>query len=1250
MTTQRTLSFMTPGVAQQFTGERFTTEMTGGIDHEHRHRYLVAAGLCAGKRVLDVASGEGYGSGLLASVAADVVGVDVDPASVAHARRTYQRDNLRFVASSATSLPLGDGSIDVVVSFETVEHFVEHDAFMAEIRRVLVPGGLLVISSPIKGVYFENDVNHFHLRELTRDEFVQYISSAFKHARFFEQKALMGSVIAAIEATSGAGLGHKRLDASSFDQHGFALVDSPYLIAFASDAALPDSFDIAILDDTEYVEKMGRVIAYNEYLLREGQKEQAALGGEIGNLRGEIGNLRGEIGNLRGEIENLRDELRTVRAQNERLVADRVQSEQDRVIELARLRMDASALARSFRESEKRLRVKEAEAADLPRIAEELGKRDAILNAVYNSTSWRMTRPIRGIARAARFVGAAAVPYVQRHGVGASIAALLDRQKWHRLVWLEPQAPPSQASLPEPKPEAKPLRAVASVLPAALPAGRIASHVVIVAELSIAQCAKYRVWQKKAQIESLGVACTVVEWWRYEAVRDALQTATSAIFYRTPGYPELLEHVAEARRLQIPTYWEVDDLIFDTVAYEANGNLTRLDPKLRSEVLAGVPLYRAALQACDFGLASTASLAEEMRKAGAKAAYVVENALDVETLDVAARVYRERMMRPEREEVSIVYGSGSKAHNKDFEEAAGAIARLMELRPHVTLQVLGDLELPERFAAYGARVRHRDFVPFTDYLPLLGENDISIAPLEAGQFNDAKSNIKYLEAAALGIPSVCSPRAAFADAIQHGVTGVLADGEAAWLDALLALVDDAALRRQIGEAAREGVLARYAPDAVAKQQVLPALKATLAIADQAHTFRILQTNIFFAPQSFGGATIVAEELSERLAKAPGVDVMVCAASPEALPEAALRRHMARGLTCFGLGLPSALNRVQEYRNTNMQAAFARVLAASRPDVVHLHSVQGLSATIALACRDAGIPYVITLHDAWWLCERQFMMKADGRYCFNTFINPEICASCVPDSAFNRERSDYLREILNGADVILTPSAFHRDLHLKNGFPPEKVVVNKNGILKPAKALRRPIDGRLRFGFVGGVGPVKGSNLILQALNELEHTNYSLIVVDNTENLGFSSMREEDWRVPGELRIVPAYTRDTMDAFFNAIDVLLFPTQCKESFGLTVREALARNVWVIASDAGGAAEDIIPGVSGDVLPLTPDSDHAPLREALRDLLDAPAKLDRLANPNSDTIVSFDYQAAELLEILRRVVASSQSKNNLQCIRA
>lgn len=1213
MSDERRWSFMTPTTALNFTGERFTTSMTGQIDHEHRHRYLVAAGYCAGKRVLDVASGEGYGSSLLASIADDVVGVDVDTAAIEHARQNYKQDNLRFVAGSASDLPLGDGSVDVVVSFETVEHFLEHEAFMGEIRRVLAPGGLLIMSSPVKGVYSESNENHFHLRELTRDEFGDYVSSSFAHARFFEQKALMGSVIAAEAPMTGGALAHQRLDQQTFREKGSALIQSPYVIAIASDAPLPESFDFAVLDDAEYVMRLGRIVSYNEYLLSE--KTHA--------------------------VEALAAELERAEAEREQLVQDLRFLNDARIVEVARAEAHAAAVCRSLLHADLQLRQK-------AQLETELGHKDALLDAIYRSTSWRLTRPLRGVARvmrSVRLVALSATGYVRSRGLANSVRALMDIGRWRRLILPERYGPGNSARAPR-LPETTPPATLS--LPAACPAGRLAPHIVIVAELSIAQCAKYRVWQKKYQIEGLGAACTVVEWWRKDDVRDALQTATGAIFYRTPGYPELLGLIAEARRLNIPTFWEVDDLIFNAEAYLTNGNLDRLSPQLRTEVLAGVPLFAAALKACEYGLASTTALAEEMQATGVKAAFVVENALDQETIAVAEQVFSERSQRRQgREGITVVYGSGSKAHNKDFDEAAGALAKLLAMRPNVTLDIVGDLDLPASLNGFEARIQRRGFAPFADYLRILGECDINIAPLEPSRFNNAKSNIKYLEAAILGIPSVCSPRAAFVGAIDHGVTGYLAEGEDAWLEALLALTDDVGLRRRVGLQSREAVLADYAPARIAARQVSPALTQTGALQKPADALRVLQTNLFFAPQSFGGATIVAEQVSERLATAHGVEVFVCASSPGALPDGALMRHEARGLTCFGVGLPRAPQRSQDFRNPDIQRSFARILAATQPNIVHLHCIQGLSASIALACQDADIPYVVTLHDAWWLCERQFMVKADGKHCFNAVVTPDVCATCVPDAAFNRERSVYLREILLKAELILTPSEFHRALHVASGFPGDKVVVNRNGVLKPAQAVARPISGHLRFGFVGGAGPVKGGALVVKALNELPHKNYTLTVVDNTENLGFSSINPEDWKTPGTLQVVPAYSHKSMDAFFRAIDVLLFPTQCKESFGLTVREALSRNVWVIATDAGGAVEDIINGVNGVILPLTPDGDHAPLREALRELLDAPEKLNRFVNPNTDAITSFDDQTAELFKILLDVRARSEKKKLLQC---
>src|SRR4051812_7532216 len=105
----------------EFTGERFVPGTEGEIAHEHWHRYAFARRFVARRRVLDVACGEGYGTALLGEVADNVVGADIDAATIAHAARTYSdRARLRFVEASITALPFASGTFDAIVSFETV--------------------------------------------------------------------------------------------------------------------------------------------------------------------------------------------------------------------------------------------------------------------------------------------------------------------------------------------------------------------------------------------------------------------------------------------------------------------------------------------------------------------------------------------------------------------------------------------------------------------------------------------------------------------------------------------------------------------------------------------------------------------------------------------------------------------------------------------------------------------------------------------------------------------------------------------------------------------------------------------------------------------------------------------------------------------------------------------------------------------------------------------------------------------------
>jgi GT2 family glycosyltransferase/SAM-dependent methyltransferase len=254
-----------PSQPLEWTGERLTTAIGGQVEVEHLHRYFLARDLCLDMDVLDVASGEGYGSAFLAQSARSVLGIDLSVVSVAHANASYRASNLRFVVADARSIPLPNACVDMVVSFETIEHFAEHDRFLHEVRRVLRPGGRFVVSTPESDVYSPSDAqpNPYHVRELTRTEFVRLLSGTFKHVVLKAQRPIAGSALIAEQTSEAVGtiLTFERREPTRFESSE-GLPRPMYLIAHASDAPVthfPDSLYIdasAINEAASYARKL----------------------------------------------------------------------------------------------------------------------------------------------------------------------------------------------------------------------------------------------------------------------------------------------------------------------------------------------------------------------------------------------------------------------------------------------------------------------------------------------------------------------------------------------------------------------------------------------------------------------------------------------------------------------------------------------------------------------------------------------------------------------------------------------------------------------------------------------------------------------------------------------------------------------------------------------------------------------------------------------------------------------------------
>ena len=176
---------------KESTGERLEFYGYSDVTIEHLHRYAVANDFVKNKVVLDIASGEGYGSYILSKSASKVIGVDIDKEVVIEAQKKYLKDNLIFTVGSADNIPLESSSIDVVVSFETIEHHDKHDEMLMEIKRVLKHDGILIMSSPDKEYYSDKigQLNKFHVKELYLKEFKFLINKYFEFSTYYFQKS-----------------------------------------------------------------------------------------------------------------------------------------------------------------------------------------------------------------------------------------------------------------------------------------------------------------------------------------------------------------------------------------------------------------------------------------------------------------------------------------------------------------------------------------------------------------------------------------------------------------------------------------------------------------------------------------------------------------------------------------------------------------------------------------------------------------------------------------------------------------------------------------------------------------------------------------------------------------------------------------------------------------------------------------------------------------------------------------------------
>ncbi|MFC3173276.1 HAD-IA family hydrolase [Novosphingobium bradum] len=467
------------------------------------------------------------------------------------------------------------------------------------------------------------------------------------------------------------------------------------------------------------------------------------------------------------------------------------------------------------------------------------------------------------------------------------------------------------------------------------------------------------------------------------------------------------------------------------------------------------------------------------------------------------------------------------------------------------------------------------------------------------------------------------PFAAWEDARAHDVPALVvpikAASDAAW-PAQTPLADDdlcAMILRATSTPARPA-----APPAAALP-IVPPLPDRPA---NPRRRRILLTNVWAPPQVIGGATRVMQDNVDYFIDnhADEFELAMFACDEHNIASGQFSVDSYRGVPVFRVAPPQGEQAYWRPLNAQATARFGAVLDSFAPDFVHMHCLQRLGAGLAEACRDRTIPYLVTLHDGWWLSDHFFLADSNAMPVAVTedfFAQPHSGTVRASGSAL---RAQILRTALAGAERRLSVSRSFARTYAEAGFAVEVV---ENGVSRLAPVPRRPREGgRVQVCHVGGLEPHKGAFLVEAAARAHRFDNLALTIVDLAQGPDYRFHTR--WGTT-PVTLVGRMAPDELAEFYGAMDVLLAPSTCEESYGLVVREALAHGLWVVTGDRGAMAEPIRHGTNGFVVPVV-DADA--IAQVMAQI-DGDCARFRQPPPAPEAMRSADDQSRELVDIYR-----------------
>jgi len=387
--------------------------------------------------------------------------------------------------------------------------------------------------------------------------------------------------------------------------------------------------------------------------------------------------------------------------------------------------------------------------------------------------------------------------------------------------------------------------------------------------------------------------------------------------------------------------------------------------------------------------------------------------------------------------------------------------------------------------------------------------------------------------------------------------------------------------------------------------------------------RILLVVDVYPPARVGGATVYTVNLAEQLVKMGLEAEVLCAGSWES-GEAhfnGMTEETRNGVKIYRIYLnwrkaPAPFDYL--YDNVTLAPVFREFLLEHHPDVVHINSCLTLSARVIEEAQRLGIPTVLHLHDFWFLCALQNLVRKDGSICYGP-ESPWDCQRCilagatalrwserVMPAALQRQlftvagrvawvtrlpgligmsgdmerRQTDLRQIVEAINVVGAPARFSLELFARHGFNTERFIYSILGFDTAwAAHVQHTPSLSVRFGYIGNIQRIKGVHVLVEAFNALPANVAAELFIYGDPTQDVTYVESLKARSNPKIHWMGVFARAQLPEVMSALDVIVVPSICHEVNPTVIKEAFAARLPVIASDQGSTNEMIVEGVNG-----------------------------------------------------------------------